>query len=516
MTEGDSGGDNVITPEEFFDLEKQEKEVEKKKEGRLGFLGGKKEDLEKSADVFGAEMRSSSSADAMGGSPGITDLSIRLERLGGRLEMLEDGRKATELRLSDFSEKIGELRSSLVERDRTLNEVSARFEKLLDATQDLEPQNISRSLQKNEQKLEQANAQIESNSEKVSHLMERMNDMHDAMEQISGMKDLVSVAEELNKKIQVVDSVKRDIERTAGKFETRLYDLTDTLNHSKAALDRVDANGEAIRELLRSVDELSLKTESLAKKDVLLSKEKSLDGKMSEMRFDLEAKIEKLAEIIGKFKSDSGLGVIAELQKEVRVVSEESAQYKKHLESRIEKLEKELKASKEKNKELKSHLKSGAKAGGLDKKTEANLKREFEMVNKRFADIDMKLLELSKSVDHRIERRVTQETRNTRDSMVQNTSLDGGRASFSRTRSMNFGSAGQMEKTKASESLVSPSREEIHSLIKEVYSLLDAGNITAARSRFIRLLSTYESLEDSNPFVLAKITDIHGRLKEYS
>ena len=50
--------------------------------------------------------------------------------------------------------------------------------------------------------------------------------------------------------------------------------------------------------------------------------------------------------------------------------------------------------------------------------------------------------------------------------------------------------------------------------MKDVYYYLDAGKNEEARAAFIKLLSSYERQESSNPFILAKITELHRRIKQ--
>ena len=110
MAEAESAG-NVITPEEFQELEK--------KEGRkIKLKGAAKTEEPKprhSRDSVNPEM-----------------LLLKTEKLEGRLETMGEFRKAMEERLSVLNQEIGELRSSIMEKDKVLREVQQGFSKIRD------------------------------------------------------------------------------------------------------------------------------------------------------------------------------------------------------------------------------------------------------------------------------------------------------------------------------------------------------------------------------------------------
>ncbi len=505
----EGGSENVISPEEFSDIEKDERDMEKKRAGPFRFLQKKgREGSAYESPVAGAQGEGSS----------LTDLSLRLERFGGRVEILEEGRKETEARLSDISEKIGELRSSLIERDRTFSDISVKFERLQDIAQDLEPQKLTRELAKRQQELEQSKAQTESNTEKIDSILRKMKDMGEDLEKIRGFKDLVSVAEELDKKVKMVDSLKRDTERVAGKFETRLYEMNEALSRTRSNLEKVNSNEDALRELMRAQDELSLKVENLAKRDELGSSEKKFEKSFEELRFDMESHISELANALKNKEAKQASVADKESLKKMEGLANSLLEENKKLASRLENIEKKAGNIDKLESEISRISKlGGEKHGGakLSEQIEAIQQKDREEANRRISELELRILELSKSVDHRIERRVTQESRNAREAISAPAVEEARIAEWPQPRRPAV--ADSRLKAQSPASSVSPgfSREGINAMIQDIYRNLDEGNITAARGQFIRLLSAYERTEDSNPFVLAKITDLHGKLKEF-
>jgi len=60
------------------------------------------------------------------------------------------------------------------------------------------------------------------------------------------------------------------------------------------------------------------------------------------------------------------------------------------------------------------------------------------------------------------------------------------------------------------------STADLNNLVKDIYFYLESGKYEEARSGFIKLLASYERQESSNPFILAKITDLHKKIKQIS
>ena len=98
---GEKGGEvaydkNVITPDEFDELEKKEKKKIKLKEETGPSKPGSGKDKATTVDM----------------------LLLKTEKIEGKLESIAEGRKALEERMSGLNQEIGELRSSIMEKDR--------------------------------------------------------------------------------------------------------------------------------------------------------------------------------------------------------------------------------------------------------------------------------------------------------------------------------------------------------------------------------------------------------------
>ncbi|MCK4429380.1 MAG: hypothetical protein KAU95_03325, partial [Candidatus Aenigmarchaeota archaeon] len=458
------------------------------------------------------------------------------KRVGSRVELLESNRPELNERMSNMSEKIGELRSSLIDLDKNFNNISRDFSRISDISKELQPEKILKSLEKKQSQIEQNEAKVESVKSKISIMSGKFKEVSDTLEQVKGLKDIVSVADELNKKIRVVSDLKTQTEKTAGKMETLFYELKENLNEVRSTIGRSEANEDAIKEMLRTVDKMSLKLESLAKKQNLDDMRKELDNGLSEFRFDTDSKISKLVDTlkdvnekmknINTSKEDDIKKYInkkiteySELYKNAdRVIKEQvdklQEQQKRELDDGLkhetenldkmfsDKLTEYSELYKNADRRIKEHIDKIKEQ--IDKlpeqqkrKLDDRLKQETENLDKRFSDMELKLLGLSKNVDARIENRMTMKGYERKDEHL----------------------AAEIKKENLDkESVVAPKEKPViadntRKLVKYIETLIESGNYKGAREHYITLMSEYESHEKSDPYVLTKITEFHNKLK---
>ena len=128
---------NVITPEEFDELEK--------KEGRKP--PKKKEKEEERTEVSNAS--------------DVEKIILKTEKLEGKFDALSAERQALSDRLSVLNEEIGEIRSSVLGRDRVFNEIQAEFKKMKDNIEEISPRSIAANLERGVQGIEVNAVKIE-------------------------------------------------------------------------------------------------------------------------------------------------------------------------------------------------------------------------------------------------------------------------------------------------------------------------------------------------------------------
>ena len=117
MSEKDiSYEENVITPEEFEEIEKKEKGKKYKPVPKPVSAPKKQKETEPT---------------------NFETLLLKIEKLEGKLEATENMIKATEEKIAKNTEEIGELRSSILERDRVFNRIESDFRLIKELSEEI-------------------------------------------------------------------------------------------------------------------------------------------------------------------------------------------------------------------------------------------------------------------------------------------------------------------------------------------------------------------------------------------
>lgn len=272
--------ENVITPSEFEVLEKKE--------------GGKikvKKASKKKPDEAPKPVRHDSATDT-------EMLLLKTEKLEGKIEAMADFRKAVEERLSSLNQEIGELRSSILEKDRSLREVQQGFAKIREVSEGIEPEKITGELAKKDEAIEKNQALIESLTTHIKQLRKDIKANSDVLESIRDIKNLANIIQTLKNKMGKIEEDRKFTSRTAGKIETMFSELSDKLGDFQGYKDKITFNEDTMHEIMKTMDMLETKLEETSKKDDLKKLEGSMDEKFERARTETDDKFYDVRNLI--------------------------------------------------------------------------------------------------------------------------------------------------------------------------------------------------------------------------
>lgn len=274
--------ENVITPEEFDQLEKKEKK------GKLGFLKSKPkpESMRKEAPGRGRGDEE--------------DLLMSVERMQAKIETIEDLRQATEEKISRLSEEIGELRSSILERDKTFNRVEGGFERVKEIFEELQPKKIRAELDKKEDAIDKIGARVEAFETKISDIKKNVADVVSIMEKIKDIKNVVAISETISKKMAKIEEDKKDTAKTAAKVESMFSELTEKMAEFHNYRDKIEFSSESMHDIMKSMDMAEVKLDNTVTKDDM----KKVDDRFEQLEKDLSDKIQITRDIVDDLVTD--------------------------------------------------------------------------------------------------------------------------------------------------------------------------------------------------------------------
>lgn len=278
--------ENVMTPDEFSVLEEGENKPEQEEE-----VKATKPDME---------------SKSLSESNLLDQVVMKVERIEGRMEAMGELNKSFQDRATNLSEEIGELRSSLLEKEKMLNHIESQSKKVTEIFEEVKPENFMRELEKKEEEIAKNQVKIESLTAKNNELKESIINLEKIMEKVKSFENLVDMSEKITEKFSQIEENKKYTSRLASKVENIFSELNNRMKEFKNSIEKVEMNDETIKELMKSVDVMEIKVEKVVTKEELEKKEKELREDINNNKMDLEDRLYDLKDFLEDIIAKSG------------------------------------------------------------------------------------------------------------------------------------------------------------------------------------------------------------------
>lgn len=204
------------------------------------------------------------------------ELGVGLSRLEGKFELVGQKTEGFNDRLKETLEKIGELRSTVLGRERMFNKLEDEFSQVKYVVNAFKPENLDKHFDEVLTKI----AKFVSYIEKIEHRQkvtdEKITRYLEIMERIGNYEQLLRKLEELKEEEKRISGLKVDIERMTSKVQIIHENLQDTVRKVNGADSRSQSNLDTIRELLVSTTKIETQQDFFVKKKDIQRLEKDL------------------------------------------------------------------------------------------------------------------------------------------------------------------------------------------------------------------------------------------------
>ncbi len=171
-------------------------------------------------------------------------LSAQVEKLKAKVDALGELRKADSERFSRISEQMGELRSMILEKEKSIEEINAKATKASDLVAELQPESISSELRKASIKYEGFDAKIEAINALYRKVIDELKAIRDRLSVFSGTEELVKLNRETAENLAMIRKSEANIERQTNKagnmfiqFQKQFAELSNFRDWAKGAED---------------------------------------------------------------------------------------------------------------------------------------------------------------------------------------------------------------------------------------------------------------------------------------
>jgi hypothetical protein len=139
--------------------------------------------------------------------PGLVKLSTDIDKLKAGQEAFQEVRKSFTERFSQVSERIGELRSMILDRDKNIQKIELKATKAADLVESVKPEKLMTSIQKQDVKIDALKANLEGNEAIMSRVMDELKEMRNKLKFISGVKEIIKLSEEVKKELVEIKKI---------------------------------------------------------------------------------------------------------------------------------------------------------------------------------------------------------------------------------------------------------------------------------------------------------------------
>jgi len=191
----------------------------------LGLFGKKAKDKEgtdeekKEAGDEDKKKKVEESSD-VGENLSLAKVSSEIAKLKASVEAFSEVRKSFTEHFSRISEQIGELRSMILERDKSIQEIELKAVKAYDLVDSVHPEKISTMVQRGDAKIEALKANLEGNEAIMSRVMEELKDTRKKIEFFRGIEEIIKLSEEVKKELIEIKKVESKININTDKVDT--------------------------------------------------------------------------------------------------------------------------------------------------------------------------------------------------------------------------------------------------------------------------------------------------------
>jgi chromosome segregation ATPase len=276
---------------------KEGEDLEENPENENGGEENKPEDKPSEAPV----VNTGSSSEA----PNILKLSTEVDRLKAGQEGFQEVRKSFSERFTRLSEQIGELRSMILDRDRTIQTLELKSVKAIDLVESIKPDKFMMDLERQNVKIEALKANLEGNEAILDQVMEELKDIRRKMSFFRGVEEIIKLSEEIKKELIGIKKIEGTINIQTDKVQNIYSEMRKKIQDLDNFTSQLQESKANIEQNSKDVDYLKTKIINFAEKeelDKILDKVQKYAESLKEIqkKTPLSRDIEKLKTLLGE------------------------------------------------------------------------------------------------------------------------------------------------------------------------------------------------------------------------
>jgi DNA repair exonuclease SbcCD ATPase subunit len=245
------------------------------------------------------------SLESSSGVPSLLKISTEVDRLKAGQEAFQEVRKSFTERFTRLSEQIGELRSMILDRDRTIQTLELKSVKAIDLVESIKPDKFMMDLERQNVKIEALKANLEGNEAIIDQVMEELKEIRRKMSFFRGVEEIIRLSEEIKKELIGIKKIEGTINIQTDKVQTIYSDMRKKMQDLDSFNSQLQESKANIEQNAKELDSLKMKSLNFAEKeevDKIIEKVQKYSDSLKEIqkKTPLSRDIEKLKGLLGE------------------------------------------------------------------------------------------------------------------------------------------------------------------------------------------------------------------------
>jgi len=245
------------------------------------------------------------SSDSSSEAPSLLKLSTEVDRLKASQEAFQEVRKSFTERFTHISEQIGELRSMILERDRTIQTLELKSVKAIDLVESIKPDKFMMDLERQNVKIEALKANLEGNEAILDQVMEELKETRRKISFFRGIEEIIKLSEEIKKGLIGIKKIEGTINIQTDKVQTIYSEMRKKIQDLDTFNSQLQESKANIEQNSKDLDILKTKIINFAEKeevDKILEKVQKYSDSLKELqkKTPLSRDIERLKTLLNE------------------------------------------------------------------------------------------------------------------------------------------------------------------------------------------------------------------------
>lgn len=238
---------------------------------------------------------------------------IELEKLKAKVDVLIKIKEEMNNRISFLNERIGEIKSSLIDKEKEIAELKANIEKSIKIMQELKPEEIIKKFNEFYAKLEVFNTRLESNESLLNKIIEELKEIRRVYLKFKSFEELEKIEKEFKKDFSEIKKSEEKIFSQSAKVESIYLDINKKIEEILNIKKDVEKLKDSFKDMLKDLNELKILSSSFIRKEELnelKERLKNIKALEEELRnkvnaINLQVDTSKLEEFLNSLKKEN-------------------------------------------------------------------------------------------------------------------------------------------------------------------------------------------------------------------